>query len=620
LKWRNFKEAIEFVHTLGLENRKQWQEYCKSQKKPDDIPALPSRNYIDQWKGWGDWLGTGNIAVFDRKYRSFSDAREFVHGLGLRSRTEWERYCKSGKKPNNIPQSPARKFRKEWKGWGDWLGTGRKIRPFPEARDYIRSLGFKSTREWEDFAFSGKKPKDIPTRPDKTYKEEWVSVADWCGYDESDWTIRRVKELLKAMIDSGIIYSFTEVRLYDLLNSKGLLRLGHGNRHDRFFRNLIEARNTEEGRKAIEDYAKSDAEKPPELANGSGDEIEEATPEELPSLVDSSDPLESYDKISTPEQIMKEAEVMDSICVDQEMMRFQVNCSVQDLWKSAFKNELNTVSVVKSKGLIGNKFHDMVNETFLSEYRAVQKIREKLPEGYNFPSEPRLMQLFLAHKVNTNAYFGNFSRTGSGKTLSAILASRLINSKMTVIICPNDVVDQWRERIIEAFPDSDVTTGKEAFNVNRDISKHKYLILNYDKFSQDYSDTVIVTLIQQKIDFLVLDEIHFVKRRDEGNESHRHRRVAGLRTSIRDKNSNVKVLAMSATPVINELNEGKSQLEILTGKVYYDVETRPTIPNAVNLHQKLSLLSVREKREYANVSIHFSEVEAPKPTTIQLKN
>jgi superfamily II DNA or RNA helicase len=82
------------------------------------------------------------------------------------------------------------------------------------------------------------------------------------------------------------------------------------------------------------------------------------------------------------------------------------------------------------------------------------------------------MQLFVAHKISTNSYFGYFSRTGSGKTLSAILASRLIDSKMTVIVCPNDVVDQWRDRIIEAFRNSMVTTGKEAFNVKRDESRY----------------------------------------------------------------------------------------------------------------------------------------------------
>ncbi|HEU4445422.1 MAG TPA: hypothetical protein VFR94_12190 [Nitrososphaeraceae archaeon] len=42
-------------------------------------------------------------------------------------------------------------------------------------------------------------------------------------------------------------------------------------------------------------------------------------------------------------------------------------------------------------------------------------------------------------------------------------------------------------------------------------------------------------------------------------------------TAVRRKNSNVKVLGLSATPVVNNLNEGKSLLELITGKVYDDV-------------------------------------------------
>ena len=57
------------------------------------------------------------------------------------------------------------------------------------------------------------------------------------------------------------------------------------------------------------------------------------------------------------------------------------------------------------------------------------------------------MQRFVAYKINTRPYFGNFSGTGAGKTLSAILASSVIDSKMTVIVCPNDVVDQWKNRV-----------------------------------------------------------------------------------------------------------------------------------------------------------------------------
>ena len=44
-----------------------------------------------------------NIAPSDRIYRNFEEARRFVHSLDLHSRKEWERYCKSGQKPKDIP-------------------------------------------------------------------------------------------------------------------------------------------------------------------------------------------------------------------------------------------------------------------------------------------------------------------------------------------------------------------------------------------------------------------------------------------------------------------------------------------------------------------------------------
>lgn len=58
MKFRPFAEAREFVQSLGLKNEHEWREYCKSGKKPQDIPQKPSRTYKDSWKGMGDWLGT----------------------------------------------------------------------------------------------------------------------------------------------------------------------------------------------------------------------------------------------------------------------------------------------------------------------------------------------------------------------------------------------------------------------------------------------------------------------------------------------------------------------------------------------------------------------------------
>jgi superfamily II DNA or RNA helicase len=243
----------------------------------------------------------------------------------------------------------------------------------------------------------------------------------------------------------------------------------------------------------------------------------------------------------------------------------------------------------------------------------------KIPEGYTFPYEPTLMQRYVAYKVKTNSYFGNFSGTGAGKTLSAVLASRVINSKMTAIVCPNDVVDQWQKSIVEIFPDSKVITGKEAFHAKYNENEYKYLVLNYDKFSQEDSPNLILNLVKQKIDFIVLDEIHFVKKRDE-DASQRRKNLDGLMTAVRKKNSEVRVLGLSATPVVNNLMEGRSLLELITGKIYDDVAVRPTIPNVVTLYEKLSTISIRELPKYS-IDLHTEhiDVQTEKPHSISIK-
>ena len=46
-----------------------------------------------------------NIATKSRVFRSFSEAREFVRSLELKSQSEWNAY-KSGKRPADIPSNP----------------------------------------------------------------------------------------------------------------------------------------------------------------------------------------------------------------------------------------------------------------------------------------------------------------------------------------------------------------------------------------------------------------------------------------------------------------------------------------------------------------------------------
>jgi Phage-integrase repeat unit len=108
--------ARQLVHSLKLRSSAEWQEYCKSGRKPQDIPYDPGKVYKDEWKSWGDWLGTGATATQQMKYRPFEEAREFIHSLKLKSQAEWAKYRKSGHKPTDIPSNPNRTYKNEWQG------------------------------------------------------------------------------------------------------------------------------------------------------------------------------------------------------------------------------------------------------------------------------------------------------------------------------------------------------------------------------------------------------------------------------------------------------------------------------------------------------------------------
>jgi hypothetical protein len=600
-KYLPFKEAREYVRGLHFKNQKEFRKWHKSEKPPD-IPSTPRRTYKKEWKGWGDWLGTGNIATFNKEILPFEEAKKIVLEHKFKNMEQYQKWVTT-KKPPDIPFNPDRVYKnKGWISWGDWLGTGRianqkrECRLFKEAKEFARSLNLGSLEDWEKYCKSRKKPPDIPSNPDKEYKDEgWKGYPDFLGY-EGFWDVKKVKELLRAWIKSGYIYREDQDILFHILTNRGLLNLQ--GQHGQIFKNLLRGIKTNEGREALEQYVNSDAENPP----FGEEEVGIASSEQLAELVEKeneTNPLE-YGEIKTAEQIFANSETLQSYTEDIESMQFYINRYVNNLWISAFRNEKETVSRVRKEGKNGNEFHDTFVETFLTEYDGTKSI--PLPAGYSFPFEPKLMQKYIAYKVKAQKRFGNFSGTGAGKTLSAILASRVIESKLTVIVCPNAIVTQWGKEVERIFPDSVVMTSEEydkkIFYQRREENKHKYLVINYDKFSLPESGNLLLELVEQKIDFVVLDEIHLTKKRTNTKESIRSKNIEGMLTQIKDKNSDIHVLGMTATPIINELQEGKSLLEVIVGKVFADISPQQNQKNAIALYGKLCLNSVREIPKY----------------------
>jgi len=187
ITWKSFSDAKKFVHSLKLKTGSEWKEYSKSKQTPSDIPNDPAGVYKKEWKGMGDWLGTGRIAPMNRKFRAYEDAKKFVRSLGVKTEPEWQKWCKTHKKPADIPYSPERTYKKEWTTMGEWFGTGRiadknKVwRTFSESKKFTHKLGLKNMEQWRGYCKSGKLPSDIPKNPNQVYKKEWKNMGDWLG-------------------------------------------------------------------------------------------------------------------------------------------------------------------------------------------------------------------------------------------------------------------------------------------------------------------------------------------------------------------------------------------------------------------------------------------------------
>lgn len=71
------------------------------------------------WNSWGEFLDTGRASK--GSYMSFEDARLMVRKLKLKTLKEWREYSKI-RRPKNIPSNPDKSYEQYWKGWADFLG------------------------------------------------------------------------------------------------------------------------------------------------------------------------------------------------------------------------------------------------------------------------------------------------------------------------------------------------------------------------------------------------------------------------------------------------------------------------------------------------------------------
>ena len=394
----------------------------------------------------------------------------------------------------------------------------------------------------------------------KDYFSDFYSISDT---ENPDWTVKRIHAFIKGMFDDGFIYRATDVELRTILSANGLLNTS--GQHEKFLKNLIRNRHSEEGKEIIQDFVDSD--KPgdePEEDTGKKGSIgedsgkgSEPSDEEDVLKDDKNDIIKPGDFIQ-PEKIFSDADYYNNISVDEEIVNFFICNAKNKLWADVFTDEKRTLDGIKKVDISNNHYRESIHREFMKEYLGAKKILvpKFMTKDCNFKTL-NLMQKLVAYKIKTQPFFANFSGTGSGKTLSAILASHTIKSKITLVVCPNETVKQWGGELEKRFGTENVYMKKDIFNFKLS-EKPQFLVLNWEMLQNDYSESYFVELLKNKIDFVILDEVHLVKIRSvKKKKSNRRDLTEQILYEIKEKNPDLRLLFMTATPVINNLTKEK---------------------------------------------------------------
>jgi hypothetical protein len=262
-----------------------------------------------------------------------------------------------------------------------------------------------------------------------------------------------------------------------------------------------------------------------------------------------------------------------------------------------------------AKALEPGPYTERVRQGFIALLEQAEQL--PTPGGWKFspggvPAQPNLMQKVVAVRVRDERRLGNWSGTGAGKTVSALLASRVVGADITLITCPNAVVQTWVAAVNDVFPGQAMPYAK-TLDVPRTTGVPTYLIVNYEHLQRPAAPSELAALADSgRVGMVVVDEVHQAKQRDERTLSLRRRNLQAFLDSAGLKNPDLHVLGMSATPIINSLVEGTSLLRLVTG-ADVAVGTDPTVANCMALHQELVRHGIRWMPRY-EASLAYQEI------------
>lgn len=311
----------------------------------------------------------------------------------------------------------------------------------------------------------------------------------------------------------------------------------------------------------------------------------------------------------------KAAELVESSSSDSEKVEFLKAKATAKLWDACFRDEQALIAKLKALETASDSYSHEVQQAFLDEYEGAKALA--VPASYAFrdlkgiPREPKLMQRLVAFRLERDLRLLNLSGTGTGKTLSAVFAAQVCGSQRILISCPNGVIDSWRRCLESAFPSATVHIKPDGWELVGLADGVNVVIVNHERFQDRFAQQLLGFCIGYQADLVVIDEIHKSKRRSTDASSQRRKLMNEFIRISANINPDLRVLGLSATPVINNLYEGRSLIELICQETIDDVGEKVDLNSCMNLYQHFIVRGIRMnpgKLPRTEISLH--EVDA----------
>jgi len=179
----SFSDARKFVKNLGFKNNSEWRKYYNSGKKPNNIPSNPDLIYKKEWTNWGDFLGTGNVYKKDFLSFEEARKLVHKFGFKFQKDwLDYCKIGKKPENIPSAPHLEYKNV--GWINYGDWLGTGnigsrekwQHWLPYQEAKKEYQKLAkqyrIKNATEWRNFVKTHDLPKNLPPSPWLAYSKQ----------------------------------------------------------------------------------------------------------------------------------------------------------------------------------------------------------------------------------------------------------------------------------------------------------------------------------------------------------------------------------------------------------------------------------------------------------------